>query len=150
MSHNNPFVIKRKQYFSMRQVVFAVDIINDDDNLYNNVLKLTIRCEPGKKHELSRVYTNDSNNKIYQFNPRDSPVTIGRNNCTINLNYSFLSKRHCVLSYNEHNKSWEIYDGYKGRPSTNGTWLTVNSKYEINHDIDLKIGNNIVRINMVN
>jgi hypothetical protein len=87
---------------------------------------------------------------MYIFNSEDSPITIGRQNCTVNLDFSFLSKRNCTILYNAEKKAWEIFDGNGGSPSTNGTWLTVKSKFEITNETDFKIGNNIMRIKMVN
>jgi hypothetical protein len=149
LSHNHPYAITRKHYFSMRQVVFSVNLLEDND------LHLNICCEPGLKNlEMGDIDTNDSSNKnnlkSFCFKTKDSPVTIGRQNCTINLNYSFLSKRHCVITFNSDTKSWDISDGHACRPSTNGTWLTLSSKFEISYDTDLKIGNNVIRINVVN
>lgn len=56
----------------------------------------------------------------YTFEPSQSPVTIGRSKCNINLSDNFLSKTHCKLEYN--NNSWNLIDGTSDRPSKNGTW----------------------------
>ena len=153
LSHTLPHTIKKKQYLSMRQVVFSVSL-EDANDKRSKSLKIVICCEPiFKNNQISHTSTYDSNNnnkKMYIFNSEDSPITIGRQNCTVNLDFSFLSKRNCTIVYNAEKKAWEIYDGNGGRPSTNGTWLTVKSKFEINNDTDFKIGNNIMRIKMVN
>ncbi len=144
-----PYKITRKQYFSMKQVVFSVNILENDD------LHLNICCEPGSKDLQTGRFVSKEAEKSYTlktfcFKIEDSPVTIGRQNCTINLNYSFLSKRHCILSFDKDNKFWVIIDGNGNRPSTNGTWVTLNSKHEISHTTDVKIGNNVIRINLLN
>jgi predicted component of type VI protein secretion system len=63
------------------------------------------------------------------------------------LEYSSLSKRHCVLEYIENN--WIIKDGYNGKNSTNGTWLWLNSKYELNEDTLVRVGSNVFKISIV-
>ena len=135
----------------MRQVVFSVSLEDSDDRRRKN-LKIVMCCEPiFKNNQISRTSTCDSTDKkVYLFNSEDSPITLGRQNCTINLNYSFLSKKNCTIQYNVEKNEWEILDGNEGKPSTNGTWLTVKSKYELNYDTEFKIGMNIIRINMVN
>jgi hypothetical protein len=91
-----------------------------------------------------------TNEKLtYNFEPKDSPVTIGRGDCKITLNYSSLSKKHCTICYNLYYNTWEIHDGFEDKKSTNGTWLLVNSKYEIKEDTFVKIDNNTFKISLV-
>lgn len=52
--------------------------------------------------------------------PQESPVTIGRKNCKINLNSTIFSKNQSSILF-ENNK-WFISDGFQERKSTNGTW----------------------------
>ena len=57
----------------------------------------------------------------FEFNSAESPVTIGRKNCKINLNSSNnISKYQCTIIF-ENNK-WYISDGDMEKPSKNGTW----------------------------
>ena len=57
----------------------------------------------------------------YKFNNKDSPITIGRKDCKINIKSTIFSKNQSTLIY-EKNK-WFICDGFEEKRSTNGTWL---------------------------
>ena len=74
---------------------------------------------------------------------------MGRSKCSISLDYSCLSKKHCSIIFNSEDYIWEINDGFDNRPSTNGLWMALKTKYEINDKTLLKIGSNTLKINMV-
>jgi pSer/pThr/pTyr-binding forkhead associated (FHA) protein len=59
-------------------------------------------------------------NYRFTFLPKNSPITIGRVDCNINLNDEYLSKNHCTIKYKENN--WILSDGYENKFSKNGTW----------------------------
>jgi len=59
---------------------------------------------------------------------------------------AFLSKQHTSIVFNESAKAWEIKDGVNNNPSLNGTWILLNSNYELKEDTLIKIGNNVIRI----
>ena len=45
---------------------------------------------------------------------------------------------------------WVLYDGYKGKQSTNGTWCFCNSKYELTDDETFcKIGKSVIKIKKI-
>ena len=128
-----PYKIKKKQFFAVNQVAFSIEITQ------NLGLKIY-------------VYESDSKNngpKLFEFSIDDSPITIGRNKCKVNLDFSILSKKHCVLKFDKEEKVWIITDGIEGRPSTNGTWLLVTSKFELNDTTFIKIGENIIKVSTV-
>jgi hypothetical protein len=82
--------------------------------------------------------------KKFELKAEDSPITIGRKGCKINLNATIYSKNQCTV-FCEKNK-WYICDGYEDKKSTNGTWLLVDNKHEISNSTSLKIGSNVIKI----
>lgn len=128
----SPYKIRKKQFFAVNQLAFSAEMTE------NFGIKIV-------------VYENDSKNgpKLFQFSSSDSPVTLGRSKCKVNLDFSILSKKHCVIKFDQELKVWEINDGSEGRPSTNGTWLLVTSKFEINDTTFVKIGDNTIKISIV-
>jgi hypothetical protein len=127
------FQIKKKHFFSINQLAFSIDL----DSNYS--ISITI-------------YDNDLTKapQTFEFKPKDSPVTIGRHKCSVSLDYSVLSKKHCVINFDPEEKSWKIIDGYAGRASTNGTWLLINSKFEIREETTFfKVRDNIFKISLV-
>lgn len=90
-------------------------------------------------------------NKInYNFTVGDSPIIFGRGkSCKVKIDSNFLSKKHTTVEFNKYSKIWEIRDGYDQNWSLNGTWLWLNTKYEINETIYLKIGTNIIKIHFL-
>ena len=76
------------------------------------------------------------NGDIFEFHVSemrggDREILIGRTpDCDVKINDKLLSKiqSHIKLSYSGGMKAkdWILYDGSKGKPSTNGTWLYIN------------------------
>lgn len=63
------------------------------------------------------------------FTTKDSPITIGRENCSITIDNKSISRTHSTLFYNKFNNKWYIVDGNgKDKMSTHGTWLIVDHK----------------------
>ena len=63
------------------------------------------------------------------FTTKDSPITIGRENCSITIDNKNISRTHSTLFYNKFNNKWYIVDGNgKDKMSTHGTWLIVDHK----------------------
>lgn len=82
------------------------------------------------------------------FDTTDSPITIGRNTTnTISLDDSFLSKNQCAFIYDKVYCVWKIIDGTESKRSTHGTWLLIDSKYEITGTTLVKISNSVFKIN---
>jgi len=156
MTHS--YQIRKKQYFSINQIAFSLDPQNDDGNPNDKFhtqsnLKIIIYDQSVDKDNSENLGGNSTkstnSNKIFYFKPADSPVTIGRSKCSISLDFSFLSKRHCQIVYNKIEGVWEIGDGYNGKSSTNGTWLLLNSKFEISDTTHVKIGSNVIKIGLI-
>jgi pSer/pThr/pTyr-binding forkhead associated (FHA) protein len=53
----------------------------------------------------------------------DSPITIGRKDCLVNLNSSIFSKNQCTIFWD--NNKWFVSDGFIDKLSTNGTWFDL-------------------------
>jgi len=126
----------------MLKVVFSVSPSESE----NQNLKLVILKSSSKENS---KMDKSSDPIAYTLRPQDSPITIGRGNCLIKLNHSFLSKLHCTIVFNQSDKFWEISDGHQGRSSTNGTWVMMNSKYEISDETIVKISNNTFKISLI-
>jgi hypothetical protein len=155
----NPF--KQKDNSFIKIVIHQPSAINNNsnnDNNNNNPNNDSDTLISKSNLKLSSISnqsnTNNHSNKIeYLFDKSKSPIKIGRrkNTCHVHIDSSLLSKVHCVLNYNNDSHCWEIYDGdgTGHKPSTNGTWLWINSKFEINEEITfVKMGNNIIKISM--
>jgi hypothetical protein len=126
------FQIKKKHFFSINQLAFSIEVDQ------NNFIIITI-------------YDNDLKKipQTFEFKPSDSPVSLGRHKCSVTLDYSVLSKKHCVINYDAEEKCWKICDGYAGRASTNGTWLLITSKFEIKEEATFfKVGENLFKITL--
>ena len=59
-----------------------------------------------------------------------------------------LSKKHTTLEYDNLQNNWIVRDGFERNFSLNGTWLLLNSRYELKEENFLKIGNNVIKIEM--
>jgi len=101
-----------------------------------------------KKQRVSLEFYSKSFQNKYDFSSSDSPITIGRKNCVITINSNAISKNQSTLFFE--NKSWFITDGFENKGSTNGTWLLLDSKHEINEPVHIKIGSNVIKIDFEN
>jgi pSer/pThr/pTyr-binding forkhead associated (FHA) protein len=94
------------------------------------------------------VYSGE-NKTNYNFSIKDSPIKLGRGKtCQVIIDSNFLSKKHSTVEYNKNSNLWEISDGNNSKRSLNGTWLLLDTKYEIIEDTFLKIGNNVIKIHI--
>ena len=76
--------------------------------------------------------------KNYEFNKEnDLPITIGRNNCKININNNSISKNHAVIEYSAEYNSFYIKD----LGSTNKTYFVIRNggNIKINRDMNFKV-----------
>lgn len=83
------------------------------------------------------------------MNHKDKSVFyIGRKpECDIVLNETQFSREQFIIYFE--NGNWFIKDGGKENPSTNGTWLYVEKKYQINDSFTFKIGPAKMKVNVV-
>ena len=142
---------KNKLFMSIR--IFNEYFINKNENqfLYLLLGKLIVHISIGENDMLNfKVFKNFSSNnekrKIsqYNFEIKDSPITIGRENCSITIDNNFLSRIHTTFIYGNNNK-WCLIDGNEKRKhSTHGTWIILNNNiFELNpsnENYEVKIG----------
>ena len=89
--------------------------------------------------------------KEYKFDTTYNHVSIGRDNCTITLDNSHLSRIHSTFFFNNYNNKWILCDGNgKGKFSTHGTWFILNgNKFELSSSLsnyEVKIGDQLFNI----
>ena len=89
--------------------------------------------------------------KEYKFDTTYNHVSIGRDNCTITLDNSHLSRIHSTFFFNTYNNKWILCDGNgKGKFSTHGTWFILNgNKFELSSSLsnyEVKIGDQLFNI----
>ena len=87
--------------------------------------------------------------KEYKFDTSYNHISIGRDNCTITLDNSHLSRIHSTFFFNNYNNKWILCDGNgKGKFSTHGTWFILNgNKFELSPSLsnyEVKIGINFL------
>ena len=83
----------------------------------------------------------------FQFVPSEAPITIGRGrDCKIKFEHSALSRVQCVLLWE--GWRWVIADGNGERESTNGTWQFLDESTEMHNGMQLKIGQNLLKVNI--
>ncbi len=142
---------KNKLFMSIR--IFNEFFINKNENKFFYLLlgKLIVHISIGENDMLNfKVFKNFSSNnekrKIsqYNFEIKDSPITIGREKCSITIDNNFLSRIHCTFIYGKNNK-WCLIDGNEKRKhSTHGTWIILNNNiFELNpsnENYEVKIG----------
>ena len=89
--------------------------------------------------------------KEYKFDTTYNHVSIGRDNCTITLDNSHLSRIHSTFFFNNYSNKWILCDGNgKGKFSTHGTWFILNgNKFELSPSLsnyEVKIGDQLFNI----
>ena len=89
--------------------------------------------------------------KEYKFDTSYNHISIGRDNCTITLDNSHLSRIHSTFFFNNYNNKWILCDGNgKGKFSTHGTWFILNgNKFELSSSLsnyEVKIGDQLFNI----
>ena len=65
--------------------------------------------------------------------PSSKQITkIGRSNKNdIICEGTDISKSHCMVCFNKSTKKWRIYDGYENSSSSNGTWMVVSKRINL-------------------
>ena len=108
------------KYFLLGHTIISISILEDNS--------LNIKVFDNQKDE----YDNKCNE--YKFHTSNSPISIGRERCLININQKFISRIHANLIYNSDKNQWKIVDGNgKGKFSSHGTWIILSdNKFELN------------------
>lgn len=73
--------------------------------------------------------------QTYKFEAREEKhrFSIGRSqSCDINLPENTISRVQCRVLYEE--KMWKLVDGSEGKPTVNGTWLSISKRNNVNRE----------------
>lgn len=128
-----------KVAFGEKQDYFHSDSHTDSFSENMSILSLTVSSIDGKV-KLTKDVT--STNEV---------VTIGSSKKnTICVDNPTISKHHCTLKFNTSLKNWVLVDGYKNKPSTNGTWLYLLKGINVNLNDDkneFKLGKHTFELN---
>ena len=124
------FPIYQKHKFSLGDVHFSVE------------------PKPGGALELE-MNTENGEIESYLFGIAKELVKIGRSkeNDIILKNLAY-SRIQTSLIYKEEENVWYIQDGFEEKRSMNGTWLYINFPFEISYDTKLRVGNNLLELNI--
>ena len=123
----NPFTqiildFERKNYIKMGNIIFSILINNEEEKIYINMKK---GSDIGEE-------------KNYMFEYSKIPITIGRNNFTINIKNHLISKTHITINLDKINNVFFLIDN----GSTNGSQLLLNEgkSIQLNGAMDFIIG----------
>ena len=84
---------------------------------------------------------------MFEFPKSESPITVGRlHDCKVLLEDVSLSRIQCTMKVR--NGRWMVTDGNGKRFSTNGTWIFLNEAIDIYDDMQIKIGQNLFRVDI--
>ena len=122
---------------------------NEKENLIilGKILITIIQREITKEKflEIKVEVEGENEDKTFNSKKKDSPITIGRANCSINLNYSFISKKHSLIEFSEqYNKFY-----YKDLMSTNGSVLILKEDDTLKIKGDMKFKLNDINFHIL-
>lgn len=141
----NETKIEKKSYFSLGNILFLFEVDKQNPKIISisnfrktktTLEKFSFSSDPNLVSDI--LLPVDHNNQI----------TIGRSKCSITVDENSLSKKHCTLYFCNERFCWIIKDGYDNKNSTNGTWLWVKHKLEINETTYIKITNSVIKIDI--
>ena len=129
------------KYFLLGHTIISISILEDNS--------LNIKVFDNQKDEY------DNKCSEYKFHTSNSPISIGRERCLININQKFISRIHANLIYNSYKNQWKIVDGNgKGKFSSHGTWIILSDhKFELNSNssnYEVRIGKKVFNIKIEN
>ena len=123
--------IKQKYNISLGKANFSIEKINN----YSLELKL---------------YLDNGEIELYLFDTKKNLITIGRSKtCDIILPSLEYSRIHTSIYYNKKEQTWYIKDGIGDKKSMNGTWLFINFPWEISYNTKMRIGKNLLELNLI-
>ena len=112
--------INKIYYFILGQVIISVYIKKEKNQNYI----INIKIEGNKEHS-----------KKYTFSQENTPIKLGRINCTINLDLLCISKLHCIIYYSKEDNVFY----FKDNSSTNGSLMIVDDSIHINGKMNFKL-----------
>lgn len=114
-SNRNLYIEHSKRYYiQMSDVIISLKSNNDDKKITIKILNLK----------------NENNNEIknkYIFDFNKAPITIGRNNCSINIEKNSISKVHLIINYDINVNQFFLRDNF----STNGSFVLLKNGKEV-------------------
>ena len=126
--NNFVYLNNDKDYYLLLGNIF-ITIITMKNNKENTPkeIKIEIENEDGK------------NNDNYNFNQNDCPITLGRNDCKINISKPSISKIHAIIDFSEQCNLFY----FKDLGSTNGSVLLIkeDDNLKIKGEMDFKLEN---------
>ena len=113
--------------------------------------KANFSIEPIEKNSLElKLYLDNGSTELYLFDTKKNLITIGRSkNCDIILKSLEYSRIQTCIYFNKNEKIWYVRDGIGDKKSMNGTWLFINFPWEIDLDTKIRIGKNLLELNLI-
>ena len=120
LNYNYPLRFHQNYNILVGSVNIKLKIIKNEKN--ESILNIYVLNQEENKDNKNKE---EKNEIVYKFNPFNvkMPITIGRNNCNINLNNISVSKLHAQIDYIYDYDEYFIIDC----KSTNGTYLLLNN-----------------------
>lgn len=91
--------------------------------------------------EVTNLQKQEIENQKKTFDRTKPKILIGRDQkCDLSFpNEKSYSRIQCTIEYNSNKKEWVIYDGTKGKQSTNGTWVFGLHSFPINDQMIIEV-----------
>ena len=120
-----------------QQIHIAPDVdVNSDD--------------PSIKLKL-KIFGGPSAGEVYYYKQdlTGKRIIIGRTpDCDIKINDKLLSKCQASVSFVPDTQQWVLVDGFKNKPSTNGTWIYLNENFEMHTGMIFKANQTIFNVEL--
>ena len=115
-SNRNLYIEHSKRYYvQISDIIISLKSNNIDKNITIKILNL-------KNEE-----NNNSGKNKYIFDFNKVPITIGRNNCSINIEKNSISKVHLIINYDVNTNQFFLRDNF----STNGSFVLLRNGKEV-------------------
>ena len=133
-------LINMGESYMVTNLVTATEEEEFDFNEGNPISKVKLRV-----FSVSKSDTPD----LYSFVDPEQELIIGRSpNCDIRIDDELLSKMQSTIAFDRDQQQWCITDGYKDKPSTNGTWIYLNEEVPIHSGMLLKSNQTFFQANL--
>ena len=127
----NPFLLTTETTgFCVLNYIFKIKVSNN---------KKELLIEYGTNENLSQVEFNcEKKTEFYIGRKQDADILISD---------SQVSREQAMIYYE--NNNWFIKDGGKDKPSSSGTWLFLDKKYEIKSDMIFMVGSSSIKLEYI-